>query len=621
MRNDSRNVRDKQLFTVKEGSPLPIGVSRIDGGVNFSVDVPEGNTCRLLIYQKGQQTPCCAVSMKEGHRLGEVCAIALTGFDFHDYEYNYEINGKVCADPYAKRLVGREQFGKYMPDGPEKGNVRCSFIFDDYDWEADAPPQIPLHEVIAYKLHVRGFTKHSSSKVKHKGTFLGMIEKIPYLSELGVNQIELMPAYEFDEITTLDDSFLGTGRRMNYWGYGPGLFFAPKASYAAGPDPAREFKDLVKACHKAGIEVIMEFYFPAGTRGFMALDCIRFWAMEYHVDGFHLNAEAVPMDALITDPILSGLKYYAGSFDVPAGEKRKKRLAIYQEGFLQTARRLLKSDEDQLRGFVYHISEQPEQTGIINYVAGHNGFTLLDLVSYDQKHNEANGEDNRDGINYNFSWNCGEEGPTRKKKIMALRKRQMKNALAMLYLSQGIPMLLAGDEMGNSQNGNNNAYCLDNEISWIEWNRPAYQEIREYTKKLIAIRRGHEILHRPEKLRMMDVSGCGFPDLSFHGSKAWYAEMDNYNRHIGIMYCDGKKAEKGGICCDFLYIAYNLHWVVHSFALPNLPRDMEWCVLLDTGAEESDNVISAEKAKVLEDQRELIVQGRTVVLLCGRKIM
>ena len=397
MKRDSAGKQEKQQFQIKEGIPIPIGVYRTKRGVNLSVCIPSGKTCRLLIYRKGNSVPCRTVSTKEGRRIGNVWALEFLDFDEKAYEYNLEIDGVVAPAPYARRVIGREQFG-FLKDPEKKPFVRCGFASPDYDWEGDRPLQIPSDQVCGYSLHVRGFTRHASSKVRHKGTFLGIVEKLPYLCDLGINQIELMPAYEFDECR-IEAPYNQASPRLNYWGYGPACFFSPKASYSAGEDPCREFKDMVKACHKAGVEVIMEFYFPEKTNGHLILDCIRYWAMVYHVDGFHINSGGIPVEELVTDPILSGTKFYsADSAGLACGGQREK-VAVYQEDFQQAARRILKSDEDQLGRFTRCLTNQPEKTGIINYITGHNGFTLLDLVSYDQKHNEANGEDNRDGSN------------------------------------------------------------------------------------------------------------------------------------------------------------------------------------------------------------------------------
>lgn len=682
MSERAQDGKSRVPFVIEKGSPLPLGVTVTGSRMNFSVYTADAN-CRLLLYKKsriegyGKRGPEVCVSEKADHsegmplhekkkgagskeegiagslpapdhvipaeagkRRGSIWYVALTGLDTDRYVYQFEIGGRRTPGAYAAAIYGHPAFGRRMQEKYLFGAARCG---DDFDWGEDAPLGIPAQEIVAYALHVRGFTKDRTSGVKHKGTFAGVAEKLPYLQALGINQIELMPAYEYPEMTSLDDSHEGTGSRMNYWGYGPAFYFAPKASFAADADPCAEFKRMVKACHSAGIEVVMEFYFPEGTNGNLILDCLRHWSSTYHVDGFHLGGSCLPMPEIVNDPLLSLCKLYAYGFPegclqadggmltglgISSGGRRPEsgagketenteRLALYQDWFQQTARRLLKSDEDQLQPFLSCTMAHPDNSNIINYIAGHNGFTLHDLVSYDVKHNEANGEDNRDGSQYNYSWNCGEEGPTRKKKVLELRKRQMKNALAMLYLSQGIPMLMAGDECGNSQQGNNNAYCQDNPISWVQWNRTGYEQIRTFCIKLIALRKKHPMLHRAKPVRYMDVYGCGFPDVSFHSEKAWFAQTEAYRRHIGILFCDGTRTG-AKYTYDILYVAYNFHWISHEFALPKLPDGMEWVVLLDTGAAEADNTADAADAACAADQRILAVPGRTVAVLAGR---
>ena len=275
-------------------------------------------------------------------------------------------------------------------------------------------------------------------------------------------------------------------------------------------------------------------------------------------------------------------------------------------------RRVLKGDEDQVGRLIYQTRRNPDAYGVINYMAATNGFTMMDMVSCEQKHNEANGENNRDGSDYNYTWNCGVEGTTRKKKIVQMRKKQLRNAFLLLFLSQGTPMFLAGDEFGNSQNGNNNAYCQDNEISWLDWKgyKSGNSEMFRFVKDLIAFRKKHKILHMGQELSMTDSLSCGFPGISYHSSSAWYGELDGQNRKIGVMYC-GKYADED----ELIYIAYNMHWMEHTFALPALPGGYRWNVALDTG----EGILEEDKWRLLPDSRQVQVSSRTVTVLIGRK--
>ena len=423
---------------------MPLGVTVEGETVNFSVAVSEGKPCSLLLYRKGETLPCQEYPMED--MLGEVRYLALKDLDQDCVEYNYRVDEKIFVDPRAKALAGRESWGEERD--VQKHQVRGMLIRDDYDWGNDQPLEIPDHQVVACSLHVRGFTKDPYSHVKNKGTFEGVVEKLPYLADLGINQIQCMPVYEFEEC----------GRYCNYWGYGPAYWFAPKSAYSADGNGARSLRDLVRACHQRGIEVVLEMPFSEETPGFLVEECLRYYRMEYHVDGFVLNPLTAPLESVRQDPVL-----------------KKTKILRHDTEFMNSMRRFLKGDEGMVGGVIYwlrHISKD----GVYNTITGHTGFTLNDLVSYDGKHNESNGENNADGPDYNYSWNCGAEGPTKKKEVLQLRERQMKNALFLLFTAQGTPCLLAGDEFANSQKGNNNVYCQDNPTGWLNWRKLEKEE-------------------------------------------------------------------------------------------------------------------------------------------------
>ena len=525
---------------VVQGAPLPLGVSRQKEALNFAVEVKEGKQCTLLLYKCGENVPMEKIPMKEEAGTGTVRCVMLSDLPAQVCEYNYEIDGKIVTDPYAKGIAGRERWNDQVDFTPHqvRGKIPQK---EEYPWENDCPLRIPEEDVIAYSLHVRGFTRHSSSKVKKKGTFRGVMEKLPYLKELGINQIQCMPVYEFEE----------RGRKVNYWGYGEGFFFAPKASYAADHDAQKELKELVKTCHREGIEVVLDFPFTAQTRFQIVEDCLRYYVMEYHIDGFLLNPYQVPVEFLRRDPVLSGTK-----------------LLIKDESFQNTMRRFLKGDEGMIASVAEQFRRKTSVSGSCNYITNHTGFTLEDLVSYDAKHNEANGEQNQDGPDYNYSWNCGVEGKTRKKQIVKLRQGQKRNAMFLLMTAQGTPCLLAGDEFGNSQGGNNNVYCQDNETGWVDWSRLEREKsFFHYVKELIAFRKKHGILHQKEALTGTDRSGSGIPDISYHGEAAWQIQQEASSRQLGILYSGSPKKESN------CFLVYNMHWIAHSFALPALPKD------------------------------------------------
>lgn len=556
------------------GFPFPQGCTVEGQTANFSVAVPEGQTCELIIYKKGARTSAFSQKMPYSDVAGNLHFLSVVLEQPEDYEYCYKIGGKIVPDPYGKAFSGREHWS--VSKGKEKRKLRTRIVTDTFDWGKSQFPHLKKEDVIAYSLHVRGFTKHSSSGVAHKGTFDGVTEKLPYLQKLGINQIHLMPVYEFDE----------NQRHVNYWGYGKAYFFAPKASYAAG-DPVNEMKSLVRQMHLAGIEVILEMPFTEGTTFSLILDCLRYWVMQYHVDGFIVNPYICNPDELAKDPVLA-----------------KSKILKKEDGFQNVMRRFLKGDEGMIRDVICQLKNQDTQ--LYNYIASHNGFTLCDVVSYDGKHNEANGENNLDGPDYNYSWNCGAEGNSRKKTVNELRKNQIFNAFFLLLFAQGMPCILSGDEFMNTQKGNNNAYCQDNLISWLDWNQLSRQEeLYTFVCRLIALRKAcmKQIAKKSE-----DTMGrSGIPQISYHGEDAWQMPAGRASRQLGVFYHE-ESTEK-----DF-YIAYNMHWLSHSFALPSLPKGMEWVCIAGT----KEGVLDEKEAVPVKDKK-VQLEERTIKVFVGRQ--
>ncbi len=565
-------------ITAVTGDPLPLGVKAADGKVNFAVSVPAGSSACLILYRKGETKPRKVFPMKRAS--GRVWSVALEGLDTSCYEYNYQIGDQIVVDPYAKALEGKSVWGK--PCDVQQHEVRGSLSQKAFDWEGDAPLEIPYHQVVAYSLHVRGFTKHFSSGVKGKGTFQGLIEKLPYLVDLGVNQIQCMPVYEFEECK----------RYTNYWGYGEAFCFAPKSAYAASKDPVTECKEMVKACHRAGIEVVFEMPFTDKMPKQMMEECLRYYVLEYHVDGFILNPLVAPMEGILADPILGTSK-----------------IMTHQTGFQTVMRRFLKGDEGMVGDVIYWLRHSSEGEGIFNNIAGHTGFTMYDMVSYDGKHNEANGEQNQDGPDYNYSWNCGAEGPTKKKTVLELRKKQLYNAWFLLLTAQGTPCILAGDEFANTQKGNNNVYCQDNSTAWLDWRKLEKEaELHAFVKALIRIRKQYPVFAPAKEMQGLDKTRCGVPDVSYHGESAWRTPSEVYSRQLGVYYSvDDGDGEKKAAC----FVAYNMHWLEHEFALPALGKNQKWYRIAST----REGVL--EKPIKLENQKMVPVEDRTVMLLAG----
>lgn len=556
------------------GFPFPQGCTVEGQTANFSVAVPEGQTCELIIYKKGARASAFSQEMPYSDVAGNLHFLSVVLEQPEDYEYCYKIGGKIVPDPYGKAFSGREHWS--VSKGKEKRTLRTRIVTDTFDWGKSQFPHLKKEDVIAYSLHVRGFTKHSSSGVAHKGTFDGVTEKLPYLQKLGINQIHLMPVYEFDE----------NQRHVNYWGYGKAYFFAPKASYAAG-DPVNEMKSLVRQMHLAGIEVILEMPFTEGTTFSLILDCLRYWVMQYHVDGFIVNPYICNPDELAKDPVLA-----------------KSKILKKEDGFQNVMRRFLKGDEGMIRDVICQLKNQDTQ--LYNYIASHNGFTLCDVVSYDGKHNEANGENNLDGPDYNYSWNCGAEGNSRKKAVNELRKNQIFNAFFLLLFAQGMPCILSGDEFMNTQKGNNNAYCQDNLISWLDWNQLSRrEELYTFVCRLIALRKA--CMKQTAKKSEDTMGRSGIPQISYHGEDAWQMPAGRASRQLGVFYHE-ESTEK-----DF-YIAYNMHWLSHSFALPSLPKGMEWVCIAGT----KEGVLDEKEAVPVKDKK-VQLEERTIKVFVGRQ--
>lgn len=587
----------------------------------------------------------------------------------------------MLSDPYARLIAGRDVWG-VEPDWDDVYPYRSQVVNDDFDWGDDTQLGIPSEDLVIYETHVRGFTRHPSSKTEAPGTYAGLREKIPYLKELGVNAVELLPIFEFDELDN-PRTDPATGERLhNYWGYNTVSFFAPKAGYAATGRfgmQADEFKSLVKELHKAGIEVILdvvfnhtaegneqgptisfrgldnatyymltpqgEYYNFSGTgntvncnhpvvRDFV-LSCLRYWVSEYHIDGFRFDLASILdrapdgsplpnpplLEQLAYDPILRHTKLIAEAWDAAGlyqvgNFPNYGRWSEWNGQYRDTVRKFIKGEPGLVGELATRLAGSPDlyqgrtATASVNFITAHDGFTLADLVSYNDKHNEANGEHNNDGANDNHSWNCGEEGPSASAHIRELRLRQMKNLLALLLTSQGIPMLLSGDEVGRTQLGNNNTYCQDNELSWFDWGLVGADDgLLDFTRALIAFRHAHPVLRGVEHPHGTDRAGGGLPDVSWHGVRAWEPDWSEHSRVLGMLRSGPD---------DVVYLAVNAHWEDHDLELPELPDDQVWHLFADTGAPGAPAPIGAEPP--LECPGRYRLGAHSVVVLVGRPV-
>ncbi len=676
----------KPLLT-SPGRPLPLGSFRARRGFNFALFSRHAEAVTLVFFERGQAPIYTEIELDPAvNRTGDVWHILVHDLD-PSLRYGYRLKGPwdpdvsghrfaddLLLDPYARALTGGSKWGEfYVRQGAESPasafRHRCCLFDDEFDWEGDRPLNIPLQDSVIYEMHVRGFTCHASSGVDHPGTYQGLVEKIPYLKDLGVTAVELLPVTEFNENENLNRNPLNGERLRNFWGYSPISFFSPKAAYAVnGRDgnQVREFKEMVKALHQAGIEVILDIVFnhtaeggadgpvysfrgldntiyyllDSESRAYLnfsgcgntmncnhplvrkiIIDCLRYWVIEMHVDGFRFDLASVlgrdtdgevmenpPMvEKIAEDPILTNTKIIAEAWDA-AG--------LYQVGSFSSHPRWAEWNgryRDDVRAFMtgslgsvaalatrvggsadlYQEGEKAPSNSI-NFITSHDGFTLYDLVSYDHKHNELNGEQNRDGSDYNLSWNSGAEGETDDLDIRQLRLRRMRSMAVILFLSQGAPMFVSGDEFGRSQGGNNNAYCQDNEISWLDWRlAEKNSDLLRFFKMLIALRKKHPIFRRADFF----PKGGGPDPHEIHwqarrvGETDWSSECKTLGFMLdGLAVLDPRD--------DDFFVILNSQMESVIVEIPSLVAGRHWCLLVDSAAEAPADVHQEDEAPV-----------------------
>ena len=624
-------------FRVRPGNHRMYGAMAVPGGVNFTIHTQKAESVELLLFHRKEEEPYAVLRFPDDYRIGHVYSMIVFDLDVGDFEYAYRLDGpwepekglrfrreNILLDIYAKAVTGQSVWGQRQAEG---SFYKARVVTDTFDWGKDRNPQIPMEDLIIYELHVRGFTKHASSGVSHPGTFSGIMEKIPYLKELGVNAVELMPVFEFDEVK--DDRWYQGRQLPDYWGYNPISFFAPNTGYAGETEynhEGYELKSLIRALNENGIECFLDvvfnhtaegnengpvisfkgfdnqIYYMLTPEGYyfnysgcgntlncnhpvvrqMIMECLRYWTSAYHVDGFRFdlasilgrNQDGTPMhhppllESLANDPVLGDVKLIAEAWDAgglyqvgsfPAW----KRWAEWNGRYRDDMRDFLKGDCGLSHTAALRITGSrdiydPQYRGenaSVNFLNCHDGFTLWDMYSYNEKHNEANGWDNTDGSNDNRSWNCGAEGETDSEEILTLRRRMAKNAVTVLMLSRGTPMFFAGDEFLNTQFGNNNAYCQDNEISWLDW---AYPEKNRdhftYTKHLIRLRKEHDVIRK-----FSGDCSLGLPEIQVR-------EPDERTRVLCITYAGRPNGRDDAVC-----LAVNVFWERQVCILPELP--------------------------------------------------
>ncbi len=625
-------------YVIHKEKPYPLGCYiDYDKSLVVRAVFEDADKCGLKLYSedklkssKAKKSKTLKIELPKDVKRGDIYSARISGIDNIDEytSYNFFTDDDCFCDPYAEHILGLEGFGKDVDPSDIRAVLRNKSVsgnsFNCFDWGDDKNPCIPYNESLIYLMHVRGFTKSPSSGVSAslRGTFKGILEKLSYIKSLGITTIELMPCYEMDELEkpkkskgrgsdkevpgnakelvySRDGSIVGKNmikHRLNYWGYKKGYYFAPRTSYCAVPTEAEdEVKSFIKTMHENGIEVVLQFYFEEDESESLIIDALRFWRCSYHVDGFHIKGASIPKKLIFKDPLFTDVKIWYDWFDYEDYHtdlpKTEKYLASYNTAFLYASRRFLKGDDNSCGDFLKAMVLNNPEYGNVNYVCDYEGFRLADLVAFEHKHNEENGENNKDGSDNNLSWNCGIEGRTKKRSILELRTRQMKNIMTMLLLSQGTPMIFSGDEFGNSQSGNNNPYCQDNEIGWVDWKAlDKNAELFDYVKSLIALRKKYNILHNKDAFRLMDYISCGYPDLSCHGREAWRPDLSGHSHILGMLYCGLYEKDKKE---PFIYACYNMHWTDAELALPKLPDGYEWELISDTAASNKEQPMDA----------------------------
>ncbi len=691
-------------FKFRPGKPRPFGATVLPDGINFSIFSCNATSCSLVLFKRGEERPLVEIPFLESFRTGDVYAMTVVDLNPVEIEYGFRFDGpydpglghrfdaqQILLDPYAKSIGGLEVWGQF---GGRNGifPYRARPHIDDFDWEGDQQLNIPLEDMIIYEMHVRGFTADCASGVEAPGTYAAIIEKIPYLQGLGVNCIELMPIFEFDELEN-DLVSPDTGEPLvNFWGYNPIGFFAPKAGYARCDEAADELKTLVKECHRHGIEVWLDvvlnhtaesdengptisyrgidnsiyyllkpdgsYYNFSGVGNtfncnhpivrVVLLDCLRYWVSEYHIDGFRFDLassmgrdpEGEPdpnpplLEVLAYDPILAHTKLIAEAWDAGGlyqvgSFPAYGRWAEWNGRYRDEVRRFVKGDGGLVGTMAARLQGSPDIYGergpraSVNFITAHDGFTLRDMVSYNHKHNLANGEANRDGFDENLSWNCGWEGEIDDPEVNDLRARQMKNFLSILLVSQGVPMLLMGDEIGQSKGGNNNSYCHDSAINYFDWERlHTDRSLFRFVQHLIQFRKAHPVLRRREYLQHQDHASAErkgafrCDSISYHGRHAWQPDWSQESRQLAVLF-SGSAAGNSDRPRDLIYVIMNAHWEFTAFDLPPLQKGVHWHLAFNTGRCPPEDSHSPGQEIVLRDQDTMTVGARSVVILLG----
>lgn len=678
-------------FKIRPGFFRMYGACVASNGVSFTINSHGATRCTLLLFKPQAPKPYARIPFPDSYRIGDTYSMLVFDIKPDEFEYAFSFDGpyepakgllfneeNVLLDPYSRAVTGQRKWGE-KPEGGKDFEYRARVVKSNFDWGNIKQLEQPFEDLVIYETHVRGYTKDKSSGVSAPGTFAGLKDKIPYLKDLGINAVELMPIFEFDE---MESARVVDGVQLyNYWGYNTVSFFAPNTSYAFNEEhnhEGDELKSLIKALKENGIEVILDVVFNHTAEGnemgpcfsfkgidnnvyymltpdahyynfsgcgnvmncnhpvvrSFIIDCLRHWAIEYRVDGFRFDLASIlgrdqngaPManppilESLAFDPVLGKMKLIAEAWD--AGGLYQvgsfpswNRWAEWNGRYRDDMRSFLKGDDGMAGNAITRITGSrdlysPESRGhkaSVNFMTCHDGFTLYDLYSYNEKHNEKNGWNNTDGDNNGHSWNCGAEGETNDPNVNGLRRRLIKNAFAALLCSRGPAMFFAGDEFCNTQFGNNNAYCQDNIISWLDWSRlEKFKEIHDFVRHMIQFRKEHPILRK-----MTKPSSCQFPEISVHNGTPFNASTDYKTKLIGIMYAGRNEEDTED---DIVFYCMNAYWEPLVMQLPVLPNGKHWHVDTNTNAEYFDGEDFMAKTELL-GVNTIRVPARTTIIL------
>lgn len=678
-------------FKIRPGFFRMYGACVASNGVSFTINSHGATRCTLLLFKPQAPKPYARIPFPDSYRIGDTYSMLVFDIKPDEFEYAFSFDGpyepakgllfngeNVLLDPYSRAVTGQRKWGE-KPEGGKDFEYRARVVKSSFDWGNIKQLEQPFEDLVIYETHVRGYTKDKSSGVSAPGTFAGLKDKIPYLKDLGINAVELMPIFEFDEMES--ERVVDGVQLYNYWGYNTVSFFAPNTSYAFNEEhnhEGDELKSLIKALKENGIEVILDVVFNHTAEGnemgpcfsfkgidnnvyymltpdahyynfsgcgnvmncnhpvvrSFIIDCLRHWAIEYRVDGFRFDLASIlgrdqngaPManppilESLAFDPVLGKMKLIAEAWD--AGGLYQvgsfpswNRWAEWNGRYRDDMRSFLKGDDGMAGNAITRITGSrdlysPESRGhkaSVNFMTCHDGFTLYDLYSYNEKHNEKNGWNNTDGDNNGHSWNCGAEGETDDPNVNGLRRRLIKNAFAALLCSRGPAMFFAGDEFCNTQFGNNNAYCQDNIISWLDWSRlEEFKEIHDFVRHMIQFRKEHPILRK-----MTKPSSCQFPEISVHNGTPFNASTDYKTKLIGIMYAGRNEEDTED---DIVFYCMNAYWEPLVMQLPVLPNGKHWHVDTNTNAEYFDGEDFTAKTEFL-GVNTIRVPARTTIIL------